>query len=61
MSGRYAEVIVPCEPTRQMIVAGTRALDAWSDDALREEVDGAEMARRVWRAMSSAGGEAGER
>jgi hypothetical protein len=38
-------VIVPCDPTPKMIREGARALDAWSDDALREEVDGAEMAR----------------
>lgn len=48
-------VIVPCEPTPQMVREGLRALNAWSDDALAEEIDAAEMARRVYRAMTSAG------
>lgn len=47
-------VIVPCEPTMNMLIAGTKALDLWSDDALREEIDGTEMARKVWKAMTSA-------
>lgn len=48
-------VVVPCEPTPAMLREGARALDAWSDEVLRETVDGVEMARRVWKAMSSAG------
>lgn len=46
-------VVVPCEPTPKQVREGARALDAWSDDALREEVDGSEMARRVYKAMTS--------
>jgi hypothetical protein len=49
-----ATVIVPCEPTWTQVLAGASALDAWSDDAIREDVDGSEMARRVYRAMTSA-------
>jgi hypothetical protein len=50
-------VVVPCEPSLSMLREGARALDAWSDDALREEIDGIEMARRVWKAMTSNGGD----
>ena len=52
-------VIVPCEPTVAMIREGDRALDAWSDDALAEMVDGNEMAARVYRAMVNAAPEPG--
>jgi hypothetical protein len=37
-----------------MATEGARALDLWSDDALRETIDGTEMARRVYAAMTSA-------
>lgn len=47
-------VVVPCEPDWRMVLAGSQALDAWSDGALAETVDGSEMARRVWKAMASA-------
>lgn len=50
------KVVVPCDPTYQQVVAGVKALDAWSDDAISEDVDSPEMARRVYRAMTSAGG-----
>jgi hypothetical protein len=47
-------VVVPCIPTSKMATEGARALDLWSDDALRETIDGTEMARRVYAAMTSA-------
>lgn len=47
-------VIVPCEPTPKMVREGARTLDLWSDDALAQEIDGAEMAAKVWKAMTSA-------
>lgn len=46
-------VIVPCDPTPAMLREGARALQAWADETLREEVDDIEMARRVWKAMTS--------
>jgi hypothetical protein len=52
-----ATVVVPCEPTWQQVREGAKALDAWADDATREDVDGSEMARRVYKAMTSAGGD----
>jgi hypothetical protein len=41
------------EATPAMLREGARALDAWSDQTLRETVDGTEMAARVWKAMCS--------
>jgi hypothetical protein len=52
-------VIVPCDPDWRMVLAGAKALDAWSDDLLAQEVDGAEMACRVYQAMTSASGTKG--
>ena len=49
-------VVVPVEPTWQQVLAGAKALDAWADDAIREDVDGSETARRVYKAMTSAAG-----
>jgi hypothetical protein len=49
------QVTVPCVPTPAQVREGARALDAWADEALREMVDGPEMAERVYRAMTSAG------
>lgn len=46
-------VVVPCDPDWRMLLAGAKALDAWSDETLRETVDGTEMARRVWKAMTN--------
>jgi hypothetical protein len=47
-------VILPVEATPRMQLEGARALDAWADDALAEAIDGTEMARRVWKAMTTA-------
>lgn len=54
-----ARVVVPCEPTFMQVIAGAKQLGAWGDDALAQEVDGAEMARRVYKAMTSAADDAG--
>lgn len=54
VAGPLPLVAVPCEPTNKMLREGDRALDAWTDDALAEMVDGMEMAGRVWKAMTSA-------
>lgn len=44
------DVIVRCTP--KMVTEGARALDLWSDESLREEIDGRRMAELVWKAMA---------
>jgi hypothetical protein len=38
--------------TPKMVTEGARALDLWSDESLREEIDGRRMAELVWKAMA---------
>jgi hypothetical protein len=38
--------------TPQMLTEGARALSLWSDESLREEIDGRRMAELVWQAMA---------
>lgn len=45
-------------PTHKMITEGARALDLWSDESLREEIDARRMAELVWKAMTAADEEA---
>lgn len=44
--------VVPAEPTPAMIREGARALDLWSDESLREEIDAYRMAELVLRAAN---------
>ena len=54
-SDRAETVVVPCEPSHAMLIAGMTQLDVWSDDTLAQEIDGMAMAAKVYRAMTSAG------
>jgi hypothetical protein len=40
------------KPTPEMLREGARALDLWSDESLREEIDAMRMAELVWTAMA---------
>jgi hypothetical protein len=48
------QAMTPTEPTSKMVTEGARALDLWSDESLREEIDARRMAELVWTAMLKA-------